>query len=596
MDSKQNRNYCHRETGSKIRPAVVVSLFLILATLTVYWQVRNHEFIGYDDDGYVTENPRVHNGLTLKNIIWAFESTHKSNWHPLTWLSHMLDVQLFGMNPGGHHMTSVLFHILNSLLLFAVFNRMTGKLWQSGFIAAMFALHPLHVESVAWVAERKDVLSTFFGMLTLWSYARYAEHPDINRSLPVIGFFALSLMAKPMLVTLPFVLLLLDYWPLRRAKIRSSDDDAGNIQPKLLAFLLIWEKIPLFILSLASSFATFFVQKKGGAIGTFDTHPFFIRVSNALVSYTKYIQKMIWPDNLAVLYPHPASIYWWQVIGAFVLLSTITFLAIRYLKRFPWLGVGWFWYLGTLVPVIGLVQVGTQAMADRYTYVPLIGLFIILAWGVPQLEDRWRHKTKLISAILATLFPIIITTSWIQARYWQNSITLFRHTLDVTSANFVIQNNLGFELALQGRTDDAIKHYKEALRINPDFEMSYINLGKALLSQGKLDKSINYYQALLTMKPSYAGIHHNLGIMLLRKGEIDNAIFHFREALRIRYDYAEVYNSLGAAMVFKGEITEAIIHFKEALRIRPDFSDAEKNLDKLENKMALKPKITLDFK
>lgn len=574
----------------------MICLFLVLMTFAVYWQVRNHEFIGYDDDGYVTENPRVQNGLTLKNIIWAFKSTHKSNWHPLTWLSHMLDVQLFGMNPGRHHMTSVLFHMLNSLLLFAVFNRMTGKLWQSGFVAAMFALHPLHVESVAWVAERKDVLSTFFGMLTLWSYARYAERPDMNRYLPVIGFFVLSLMAKPMLVTLPFVLLLLDYWPLRRAKIRSTDDDARNLQPRPLVFLLIWEKTPLFFLSLASCFATFFVQKIGGAIGTFDTHPFFVRVSNTLVSYTKYIQKMIWPDNLAVLYPYPTSIYWWQITGAFVLLAAITFLAIRYLRKLPWFAVGWFWYMGTLIPVIGLVQVGVQARADRYTYFPLIGLFIIVAWGFPQLVDKWRHKTKLVFTILTTLFPILIATSWIQARYWQNSITLFRRTLDVTSANFVIQNNLGFELALQGRTDDAIKHYKEALSINPDFEMAYINLGKALLSQGKLDKSVNYYRALLAVKPNYTGIHHNLGIILLRKGEIDNAIFHFREALRIRYDYVEVYNSLGAAMTAKGELKKAIMYFKEALRIKPDFYEAKRNLNKLENKMALKPKVTLDFK
>jgi len=305
---------------------------------------------------------------------------------------------------------------------------------------------------------------------------------------------------------------------------------------------------------------------------------------------------MIWPDNLAVLYPYPGAISIWQIIGVFLLLSGVTFLAIRYLKKLPWFGVGWFWYLGTLVPVIGLVQVGSQAMADRYTYVPLIGLFIILAWGVPQLMAGWRFKTKLISAILATLFPIMITISWIQARYWQNSITLFRHTLDVTSDNYVIHNNLGFELALQGRVDDAIQHYKEALRINPDFEMAYINLGKALLSQGKLDESINYYQALLAEKPNYTRIHHNLGIMLLRKGEIDNAIFHFREALRIKHDYAEVYNSLGAAMVSKGELKKAIIYFKEALRIKPDFFAAKGNLNRLENKIASNPKINLGFK
>ncbi|MFQ5486237.1 MAG: glycosyltransferase family 39 protein, partial [Desulfobacterales bacterium] len=350
--SKQHIAYIRRKTVFKIWPEIVICFFLILATLTVYWQVRNHEFIGYDDDGYVTENPLVKNALTLNNIIWAFKSTHKSNWHPLTWLSHMLDVQLFGMNPGHHHMTSVLFHILNSLLLFAVFNRMTGKLWQSGFVAAMFALHPLHVESVVWVSERKDVLSTFFWMLALWSYARYAEHPDMNRSLPVMGFFALGLMAKPMVVTLPFVLLLLDFWPLKRIQIHASPDITGN--PQLLSLSrVIWEKTPLFFLSLISCVVTFFVQKKGGAISPSEIHPIPDRLINTLISYTKYIQKMIWPDNLAILYPYPSAIYWWQAIGAFVLLSVITFLAIRNLKKLPWFGVGWFWYLGTLVPVIG---------------------------------------------------------------------------------------------------------------------------------------------------------------------------------------------------------------------------------------------------
>ena len=579
-----------------IRPEIVICLLLALATGMVYLQVWNHDFVGYDDDGYVFENVRVQKGLTLNNSIWAFKTTQKSNWHPLTWLSHMLDVELFGMQSGFHHMTSVLFHILNTLLLFVVFRKMTGKVWQSGFVAAAFALHPLHVESVAWISERKDVLAMFFWMLTLWSYARYAEHPQIKRYLAVVGFFALGLMAKPMLVSLPFVLLLLDYWPLKRIQFKALNKDAAIPAGRTSAGWLVLEKMPFFIFALGSCFITFFAQKKSGAIGALETHPFSIRVANVFVSYLEYIQKMIWPDNLAVLYPYPRIISPWLLIAALILLIGISYLAIRYLKQLPWLAIGWFWYLGTLVPVIGLVQVGVQALADRYTYIPLTGLFIIFAWGVPQLMAGWRHRKIVISGICVVLFPILMATAWVQASYWQSSFTLFKHALDVTSDNYVIHNNLGFELADRGSTDEAIKHYREAVRINPDFEIAYINLGKALLLNGKADETIRYYQSLLKIKPDYAGVHHNLGLVLLRKGETDNAIFHFQEALRINNDSAEVYNSLAAAMLSKGEIDRAISLFQHALQIKPDFYEAQKNLSKLENIVKRNNKITLEFK
>jgi tetratricopeptide (TPR) repeat protein len=580
---------------SKIRPEIFICLVLVLTTGAIYWQVRNHDFVGYDDDGYVFENARVQKGLTLDNTVWAFKTTQKSNWHPLTWLSHMLDVELFGLQAGHHHMVSVLFHILNSLLLFGVFRKMTGQVWQSGFVAAMFALHPLHVESVAWVSERKDVLSMFFWMLTLWGYVRYVEYPKINRYLPVIGFFALGLMAKPMLVTLPFVLLLLDYWPLKRIQLNSFNHESASSELRSSMGLLILEKTPLFILTLASCFITFFAQAKGGAVGLSEIHPFSDRVANALVSYLKYIQKMIWPDNLAVLYPYLIEIPNWQLGAAIVLLVGISFLAIRYLRQAPWLGVGWFWYLGTLIPVIGLVQVGVQALADRYTSIPLTGLFMIVAWGVPQLMAGWRHRTLAISGSCVIIFPILIVTAWNQTGYWQNSRILFEHALEVTTDNYVIYNNLGFELAERGRIDDAIQQYRQALRINPDFEIAYINLGKALLFKGKVDESIRYYQALLKIKPEYAGVHHNLGLVLLRKGEIDNAIFHFKEALRIDNDYAEVYNSLAAAMLSKGEIESAINLFRQALQKKPDFYEAQQNLSKLENLVESDRKITLEF-
>jgi tetratricopeptide (TPR) repeat protein len=579
----------------KIRPEIFICLFLVLTIGVVYLQVWNHDFVGYDDDGYVFENSRVQKGLTLDNTIWAFKTTQKSNWHPLTWLSHMLDVELFDLQPGRHHMTSVLFHIFNSLLLFGVFRKITGKVWQSGFVAALFALHPLHVESVAWVSERKDVLAMFFWTLTLWAYARYVEQPRIKRYLPVLGLFALGLMAKPMLVTLPFVLLLLDFWPLSRIQFAGSNQYSVISGRRSSVVWLILEKTPLIILTFGSCFITFFAQAKGGAVGSSAIHPFYVKVANAFVSYLKYIQKMIWPDNLAVLYPHPGTIPVWQLTAAMILLTGICYLAIRYLKALPWLAVGWFWYLGTLVPVIGLVQVGVQGLADRYTYIPLTGLFIIIAWGVPQLMSGWRHHTVVISSICVVLFPILMATAWIQASYWQNSQKLFRHALDVTTDNYVIHNNLGFELADMGRADEAIKHYREAVRINPDFEVAYINLGKALLLQGKVDESIRYYQALLKIKPDYAGVHHNVGLVLLRKGEAEPAIFHFQEALRINNDYAEVYNSLGAARLSQGQIKQAISCFRQALRIKPDFYAAQKNLSKLENLMKTDSKVKLKF-
>ena len=587
------------DKGSKIRPGILICLFLVISTLVVYWQVNNYEFVGYDDDRYLTENVRVKNGLSLDNIIWAFKTTTVSNWHPLTWLSHMADVELYGMNAGAHHMTSVLFHIVNSLLLFFVLRKMTGSLWQSGFVAALFALHPLHVESVAWVAERKDVLSAFFWMLTLFSYARYAERPGVNRYIAVVVFFMLGLMAKPMLVTLPFVLFLLDYWPLRRIQFdRSGEVDIGTLPQRSPGLLLVWEKIPLFLLAFASSVVTFVVQKKGGAVGSLEIYPLTIRVANALVAYVKYIEKTIWPANLAVFYPYSDRLPAWQVVGAGVLLGFITFAAMRSLRQRPWFVVGWLWFVGTLVPVIGLVQVGLQALADRYTYVPLIGLFIIVAWGVPQLMGRWRNKAKLLATTTIVLLTVFIATSWLQTRYWQNSLTLYKHALRVTSNNYVMHNNLGFALTARARPADAIKHYKAALRINPDFELAYINLGIALLSRGKTDQCITYYQDVLREKPGYAGVHHNLGIVLLHKGKIENAVLHFQEAIRLKPDYAEAHNSLGAAMVFKGKFEDAIFNFKKALQIKPDYLGPKDNLAKLSvlRKNDLHPQIILDVK
>ncbi len=394
-----------------MRREILICLFLVLATLTVYWQVGNYEFVNFDDDKYIIENFHVQKGLTRDSVIWAFTATHVSNWHPLTWLSHMLDFQLYGLNPSGHHLTNVFFHLVNTLLLFLVLKLMTGALWRSGLVAALFAVHPLHVESVVWVAERKDVLSTLFWMLTLWAYLGYTKRPGVKRYLVILLAFALGLMAKPMLVTLPFVLLLLDYWPLKRIELgqsaiglpAASQPSTIANKPGAQAFRLLLEKTPMFVLAAVSSVVTFIVQKSGGAVGALETYPFKIRMANALLSYVIYLKKMIWPQNLAVFYPHPGqSLPMWQAAGAGLLLVVVSIAVIRAGRRYPYLPVGWLWYVGTLVPVIGLVQVGDQAMADRYTYVSLIGLFIVVAWGVPDVARSWRYgKCPRCSAKLA---------------------------------------------------------------------------------------------------------------------------------------------------------------------------------------------------
>ncbi|MBC8198731.1 MAG: tetratricopeptide repeat protein [Desulfobacteraceae bacterium] len=549
-----------------LRREGVVCLFLALTVLAVYWQVGNHEFVNYDDRDYITENQHVQAGLTLKSIAWAFTSTHASNWHPLTWLSHMLDCQVYGLNSGGHHFTSVFFHILNSILLFLVFKRMTGAFWESAFVAALFAVHPLHVESVAWVAERKDVLSTFFWMLTMGAYILYIQNPGIKKYLLTVLLFALGLMAKPMLITLPFVLLLLDYWPLGRLNKRSH------------AFPLLWEKIPLFVLAAASSIVTFFVQQSGGAVRSLDALPLFVRISNALVSYISYIVKMILPHNMAILYPHPKDFSIWQVAGACLLLVFISFMAVKTFKRRPYFLVGWLWYLGTLVPVIGLVQVGSQSMADRYTYVPLTGIFIIIAWGISDLAARWRYKKEGLAAATAVFLSVLMVITWFQVRHWTNSITLFKHAINVTANNSVAHNNLGVAFADQGKIAEAIKHYTETLRIRPSYANAHNNIGNALADQGKISEAIKHYIEALRIRPDFAKAHNNIGNALADQGKISEAIKHYIEALRIRPDFAKAHNNIGNALADQGKISEAIKHYVEALRIRPNYAKARNNM------------------
>ena len=563
-----------------------IGLCLIVVVVAVFWPVKNYEFINFDDDVYVTENPHVKFGLTLKNVVWAFTTMHASNWHPLTWLSHMLDCELYGLNPGRHHLTNLLIHTINALLLFLVLRRMTGAFWRSSLVAALFALHPLHVESVAWVGERKDLLSTLFWILTMWAYLWYTKKPRLDRYVLILLLFSLGLLSKSMLVTLPFTLLLFDYWPLGRFQLAQS---SGNRKPdgsksirltycQSLIFRLVLEKIPFFALSAASSFLTFIAQQKGGSVKSFELFPLESRIGNAFMSYVNYIGKMIWPHQLTVFYPHPGMLPLWQVVGAGLLLVCLTVVAIRSARRHPYLVVGWLWYLGTLVPVIGLVQVGMHAMADRYTYVPSIGLFVIIAWGIPDILQGWGCREVVFATVAGLLLLTFTAVTVSQIRHWSNSITLFEHTLKVTINNYIIHNNLGNALLAQGKNDDAIAHYAEVLRIKPYFVEARVNLGSALVRQGKDQEAIAHYTESLRIRPDLAKAHNNLGIALVHQGRYQEAIAHYVEALRIKPDYADAHYNFGNALVLQREYREAIAHFAEALRITPDLAEAHFSL------------------
>jgi tetratricopeptide (TPR) repeat protein len=546
-----------------------VCIALTLTTAAVFYQVCTYDFINLDDADYVYENLNIQAGITPKAIKWALTTGYASNWHPLTWLSHMLDWQLFGPKAGGHHLTNLIFHIANTLLLFIVLKQMTHKLWPSAFVAVLFALHPLHVESVAWVAERKDVLSTFFWMLTMWAYVRFVSRPKIASYLLIVVFFALGLISKPMLVTLPFVLLLLDYWPLDRFSPKRRKAGLKYSLPYLLI-----EKTPLFAMTLASCIVTFIIQKKGGAM-EWEKYGLLIRLANASISYLQYINKMIWPARLAILYPHPnqnVSILYAMVSA--VLLLAVTIFIFRFAKEHRYLVVGWLWYLGTLVPVIGLIQVGVQARADRYTYITLTGLFIIIAWGLPDLLAKWRYK-KIALGLAALLIILVMSIcTHFQLCHWQNSLTLFQHALDVTKDNYVVHFCIAGPLREQGKLNETIYHYSEAIRIKPNYTKAIINLGIALDEAGRIDEAIGEYQKCLQITPGEPMALNNLGIALSEQGKFDEAVKCFTEALRVKPDFANAHTNIGYVLTLQGNLNEAVVHFAEALRLDPHSAKA----------------------
>lgn len=561
-------------------PALWLMLGLVAITLAIYAQVWQYDFVTWDDPQYVSENPWVRGGLDWRGFRWAFTVGEAGLWIPLTWLSFMLDIQLFGQGAGGHHLTNVLLHVANSLLLFALLQRMTGGLWKSAFVAALFAVHPLHVESVAWVTERKDVLSTFFGLLSLWAWIAYVRRPRASAYVWAVAFFGLGLMAKPMLVTLPLLLLLLDYWPLGRASTGTPspgpETPVGVRARAAVAARLLREKIPFLAIALASSVVTIFAQRHAGAVSGLEALSLGSRIANALVSYVAYIFQMLWPVRLAALYPyHEVPAAW--VLGSAALLLGVSAWAILRARASPYLPVGWFWFLGSLLPVIGLVQVGTQARADRFTYVPLIGLFIIAAWGIPDLLGRWRHRKP---AMFVASVLVIAACIWIaraQVGTWKDSLTFWQHTVAVTSENARARGNLGSVLAGLGRDEEAITQYEEALRISPGLADVQNNYANSLVGQGRSEEAIAHYTEALRLDPDYVTAYNGLGSVLDDLGRFDEAIVHYESALRIEPGSALIHNNLAATLAKGGRLDEALDHVLAALAAEPDDVDYHYN-------------------
>jgi tetratricopeptide (TPR) repeat protein len=541
----------------------------VAATLALYNPVNRHPFVNYDDDRYVTENPHIRNGLSWDTVSWAFTAEEQGNWHPLTWLSHALDYQLFRQNATGHHFTSLLIHSANAVLLFLLLTYATGRLGPSLLVAALFALHPINVESVAWVAERKNVLSTFFFFAALAAYCWYARRPDWRRYLAFAGLFALGLMSKPMVITLPFVLLLLDFWPLGR--IQGFPAGVLSVPQSPLSRLLV-EKLPLLVLSAASAAITMRVQQAGGAMRSTAQFSLGVRLENAVVAYAMYLWKMVWPSHLAPLYPHPGdSLSAWQVTISALVLLAVTVVVLRFRSR-RYLLTGWLWFLGTLVPVIGLVQVGDQAMADRYAYIPLIGIFIMLAWGAADLADLLHIGLSARMIPAACILLALAFATHRQLGYWSSNYELWTHALAVTDKNFIAQNNLGGALLLLGKPDEAYAHFQAAAEINPNDPMSRSNLGAYLQEHGKLSEAMAQYDRSisLTSDPGLlAATYANLGTAYRNLGEDEKARDSYDQALRLNPNQSNAYLGLGELLEKQNQLDDAIRNYSRSVELRP---------------------------
>ena len=552
-------------------PAWPVAAALALVTLGLFWPVTQAAFINYDDPDYVSQNPRIPGGLSWDNIQWAFTHTVNANWHPVTVLSHLLDGQLFGLEPWGPHLVNVLLHTANTVLVFLWLRRLTGTHWRSALVAALFGWHPAPVESVAWVAERKDVLSTFFGLLALVGYTRYVEESEVQGPRSRVWYgaclaaFALGLLSKPMLVTWPLVLLLLDYWPLGRFR-------SGRVWP------LVREKLPFMALVAAASVVTFLVQRNSGAVVTMARMPLGARSENAVISYCRYLGKLFWPEHLVIFYPHPG--YWpggW-VLLAVVLLGGLTGLFIVQWRRQPYLLMGWLWYVGTLVPVIGLVQVGEQAMADRYTYIPSLGVLIMVVWGAEELTRSWRRERWVAVVAGTAVLGLCLGLTRQQLGYWRDSETLYRHALAFTKNNYIALSNLGSALFDLGRNQEAIGQFKLALGVRPGAALMHNDLGSALLADHQTNAAVGEFEAALRDDTNYAPAYYNLGLVLLAQGRTNTAISQLQEAARREPDFAKPHYALGSLFFNEGRTNQAIGEYQTALRLEPAYAEVRHDL------------------
>lgn len=552
---------------------VFLLALLALLPLATFGPRLGKEFILYDDDMYLTLNDTVRHGLTWAGLRWAFTTGHAANWHPLTWLSHMADVSLFGLNPIAHHATNLLWHVVNTLLLFLVLRGLTESSWKSAWVAAIFAIHPAHVESVAWAAERKDVLSTAFGLATMWAYGRWVRERGVVRYLVVLLLFAAGLMSKPMLVSLPVVLLLLDFWPLARLNLEEKPPMFLGVARTGPAGLIL-EKAPLFLMAAASSVVTLLVQRTGGAVRSFGSFPLSARIGNALVAYAGYLRMLVWPTNLAVFYPHPgAALPAWKVVGAALLLAGLSAGALALRRRAPFLIVGWLWFLVTLFPVIGVVQVGLQAMADRYTYFPFVGLFVAIAWGLSAIASRSRYGSMALRVGAIAVLAAASFAAAAQARFWKNSETLFLHAIAITKDNSIAHNNLGDYYNETGRPAEALPHVSEAVRIDPEKPQNHNNLGVSLFMLGRAEEAFQEFSQALRLLPDDALVLSNLARTRFVQGEIPDAVRFYEAAIARAPDAADLRGRLAVALLMEGKLAPALRQLQRESILAP--ADAE---------------------
>jgi len=564
------------------KQSILVVLILIILILCVYWPVQNYDFINFDDPTYITENSHVQTGFSVDGLRWAFSTNYFGLWNPMVWLSFMLDFHLFRFNAGGYHWTNVIIHIFNAILLFLLFRHLTGTIWRSAFVAALFAVHPINVESVAWISERKNVLSTFFWILTMLCYVWYTRKPNWKRYVPILISFAMGLMSKPMLVTLPFVLLLIDYWPLNRTAIDEQHNTVSHVAAGVakgkLKFLIL-EKIPLFVLSMISIGITLYVPQEASAPRIEQTidSVFSQRITNAIFSYGMYVKKIFWPTDLFIPYLY-LHISIGQILLFSILLVIITVFVCKYFKKYPYLPVGWFWYLGTLIPVIGLIQIGEQTMADRYAYVTVIGLFIMVAWGAEQISIKKDIYKKILIVMSLLSIGFLAVAAHHQQKLWQNSFTLFEYALKKDPNNYVAYVLIGQEFARNGKNEQALYYYDMGLKLTPNVYAAYRNKAIILNRLGKRHEAIQVLKKSIQEVQAPAEAYYMLGLLYLEDNNLDKCEEYSQKSIRKDPKYGDAYNLLGLALLKKGNLKESIQNLENALRINPDNIKAQKNL------------------